>query len=197
MLHLVSYIHYTRDLTMQALCSRDAPPEPRICADAGFAACWFTARSASDIVVHIGTGSCAFPVMWRSRKQTSTARFTPEAEMIAMASAMFSDVINLQTFLETALRQYLLSILNSGYRVKLRHLGRIHRVNVAGMSEILYQEDYSAQYINGKDQLANGSIKGIPPAEHPAMLAQLCLTLRCGKQSSPTQNTARNHCPRQ
>ena len=136
--------------------------------------------------MHIGTGSCAFPVMWQSRKQTSTARSTPEAEMIAMASAMFSEVINLQTFLETVCKdpvpmifhqdnETVLTILKSGYNPKLRHLGRVHRVNVASMTEILEQEKFSAQYINSKDQLANGLTKVIPPAEWPSMLVQLCL----------------------
>ena len=186
-LHLVSCIHHTREITMQASCSKDAPPELRIYTDADFAACPFTARSTSGIVVHIGTGSCAFPVMWQSRKQTSTARSTPEAEMIAVASAMFSEVINLQTFLETACKdpvpmifhqdnETVLTILKSGYSAKLRHLGRVHRVDVASMSEILEQESYSAQYINSKDQLANGLTKVIPPAEWPAMLVQLCLS---------------------
>ena len=87
-LRLVSYIHHTRDVCMHAACSWDAP-------DADFAACPYTSRSTSGIVVHIGTGQYTFPVMWQSRKQTSVARSTPEAEMISMASALFSEFCNL------------------------------------------------------------------------------------------------------
>ncbi|CAE7694349.1 TIM17 [Symbiodinium sp. CCMP2592] len=185
-LRLVSYIHHTRDVCMNASCSWDAAPELRVYTDADFAACPYTSRSTSGIVVHIGTGQHAFPVMWQSRKQTSVARSTPEAEMISMASAMFSEVINLQTFLQSAFKstvpiiffqdnETVLAILKSGYSPKLRHLGRVHRVNVASMAEIFEQEEFSATYVNSKEQLANGLTKIIPPAEWSDMLTQLCL----------------------
>ncbi|CAE7808317.1 GIP [Symbiodinium sp. CCMP2592] len=185
-LRLGSYIHHTRDVCMNASCSWDAAPELRVYTDADFAACPYTSRSTSGIVVHIGTGQHAFPVMWQSRKQTSVARSTPEAEMISMASAMFSEVINLQTFLQSAFKstvpiifyqdnETVLAILKSGYSPKLRHLGRVHRVNVASMAEIFEQEDFSATYVNSTDQLANGLTKIIPPAEWSDMLTQLCL----------------------
>ena len=152
-LRLVSYIHHTRDVCMNAVCSWDAPPELRVYTDADFAACPYTSRSTSGVVVHIGAGQSAFPVMWQSRKQTSVAMSTPEAEMISMASALFSEVINLQTFLQSVSKgtvpiiffqdnETVLAILKSGYRPKLRHLGRVHRVNVASMAEIFEQEDF-------------------------------------------------------
>ncbi|CAE7257616.1 RE2 [Symbiodinium sp. CCMP2592] len=186
-LRLVSYIHHTRDVCMNASCSWDAAPELRVYTDADFAACPYTSRSTSGIVVHIGTGQHAFPVMWQSRKQTSVARSTPEAEMISMASAMFSEVINLQTFLQSAFKstvpiiffqdnETVLAILKSGYSPKLRHLGRVHRVNVASMAEIFEQEDFSATYVNSKEQLANGLTKIIPPAEWSDMLTRCAFT---------------------
>ena len=186
-LRLVSHIHHTREVCMHASCSWDAPPVLNVYTDADFAACPYTAKSTSGIVAHIGTGSLAWPVMWQSRKQSSVARSTPEAELISMASAMFSEVINLQTFLGAAFKtpvpvvfhqdnEAALAILKIGYSAKLRHLGRVHRVNVASMSEILDQEHFSAEYIKSKDQLANGLTKIIPPAEWPEMLVQLCLS---------------------
>ena len=68
-----------------------------------------------------------------------------------MASAMFSEVINFQTFLQSAFKstvpiifyqdnETVLAILKSGYSPKLRHLGRVHRVNVASVAEIFEQE---------------------------------------------------------
>ena len=44
------------------------------------------------------------------------------------------------------------------------------------MAEICEQEDFSATYVNSKDQLANGLTKVIPPAEWSEMLTQLCLS---------------------
>ena len=49
-------------------------------------------------------------------------------------------------------------------------------MNVASMAEIFEQEEFSATYVNSKDQLANGLTKVIPPAEWPEMLTQLCLS---------------------
>ena len=181
-LRLVSYIHHTRDVCTNASCSCDASPELRVYTDADFAACPYTSRSTSGIVVHLGTGQFAFPVMWQSRKQISVARSTPEAEMISMASSFFSEIINLQTFLQSAIEctvpiiffqdnETVLAILKSGYSPKLRHLGRVHRVNVASITEIFEQEDFSATYVNSKDELANDLINVIPPAEWSEMLA--------------------------
>ncbi|CAE7274272.1 unnamed protein product [Symbiodinium sp. CCMP2592] len=122
----------------------------------------------------------------KAQRLITEAQSTPEAEMISMASAMFSEVINLQTFLQSAFKstvpiiffqdnETVLAILKSGYSPKLRHLGRVHRVNVASMAEIFEQEDFSATYVNSKEQLANGLTKIIPPAEWSDMLTQLCL----------------------
>ena len=52
-LRLVSYIHHTRGVCMNASCSWDAPPELRVYTDADFAACPYTPHSTSGIVAHI------------------------------------------------------------------------------------------------------------------------------------------------
>ena len=48
----------------------------------------------------ITTGDAAFPVFWQAKKQGSEARSTIEAEIISIATGMFSEVLNLQVFLE-------------------------------------------------------------------------------------------------
>ena len=63
-----------------------------------------------------------------------------------MSTAMFSEAINIQSFLQYLLgycckttyhqdNETLLTILASGYSAKLRHCGRVHRINIASMSE--------------------------------------------------------------
>ena len=92
----------------------------------------------------IRTGACLYPVHWMSKKQTSIARSTTEAELIALATAMFSQVENLQAVLETILgidvpvlyqqdNSTLLAVLKTGYSAKLRHANRVHRVNIASV----------------------------------------------------------------
>ena len=67
----------------------------------------------------------------------------------------------------------MLAILKSGYSARLRHMNRVHRVNVASVRERLAQPIVSAVYCRTNCQRANGSTKVIPPA-WPAVLEQLC-----------------------
>ena len=53
--------------------------------DADFASCPWSAKSTSGITLGIMTGESFFPVFWQSRKQSSVARSTPEAEIIAFS----------------------------------------------------------------------------------------------------------------
>ena len=77
--------------------------------------------------------------------------------MIALATAMFSEVENLQDFLEVLLdtevsvsyqqdNETVLAILKAGYSAKLRHMNRVHRVNVASVCERLADERVQAVY---------------------------------------------------
>ena len=112
----------------------------------------------------------------------AVARSTPEAEATAMAAAMFSRAVNAQTFLQHLLgfncktvyhqdNEALLKILAAGYSPKLRHCGRVHRVNIASMSEELDKDRVEANYCHTNSQIANGLTKGIPPNEWPAMFS--------------------------
>ena len=84
------------------------------------------------------TGSPYFPQLWSSKKQNSTARSTTEAELIACASALSGEALNLHTMTEslTEVRvpvsyqqdnQAAITVFQSGYSAKLRHPGRAHR----------------------------------------------------------------------
>ena len=123
-----------------------------------------------------------------SKKQSSVARSTSEAEAISMASALFGETLNIQETVSLLLQQSvpvvfeqdneaLIKILKAGYSAKLRHMGRVHRINVASMSEVLAGDDISCRYCHTKDQIANGLTKVIVPGEWGHMLQQLCLEL--------------------
>ena len=68
--------------------------------DADFASCPHFAKSASGLWIQITTGSSVFPIFWQAKKQGSVARSTTEAEIISMATGMFGEVLNLESFLE-------------------------------------------------------------------------------------------------
>ena len=121
-----------------------------------------------------------------SKRQYSEARSTPEAEAIAMASAMFGEALNIQVLLKHLLGhavdvvfhqddETLLEVLVSAYSAKLHHCNRVHRINIASMSEQLAEPHISASYCKREDQIANGFTKMIAPAEWPRTLEQFGL----------------------
>ena len=181
---LVSYLHTHPGLCMQASVAYGHTPSLHVYTDADFGSCPFSAKSTSGILIAIETSTARFPVYWSSRKQQSVARSTPEAEAIAMSGAMFSEAINRQTLLQHLLgfhvattyhqdNEAVLRILASGYSAELRHCGRVHRINVAAMSEQLTSESITAQYCPTQEQIASGFTKVIAPAEWGHMLRQL------------------------
>ena len=57
--------------------------------------------SPSVVVFVLQTGSSHFPLLWSPKKQSSTLRSTTEAELIAWASALFGEALNLHTMIES------------------------------------------------------------------------------------------------
>ena len=72
--------------------------------------------------------------------------------------------------------QTLLKALAAGYSAKLRHTNRVHRVNIASMSENLQGPHISVEYSRSELQIANGLTKLIPPAEWPHTMTQFGMT---------------------
>ena len=103
-----------------------------------------------------------------------------------MAGGLFGEVYNLQAFLEYLTQtgvevkfwqdnNALLQVLRAGYSAKLRHCGRVHKVNVASITEALKEENFSAEHCSTMLQRANGFTKVIPPQEWTVTLQQFGL----------------------
>lgn len=150
------------------------------------ASCPWSAKSTSGIVICLVTGEAKWPVYWQSKKQSSVARSTSESELIAMSSALFGEVLQIQDMLRYLLgerpdvhfqqdNQAVIKIIGNEFSVKLRHCGRVHKVNVASVSEIM--KDTSRQiyfeYCNTHVQLANPLTKILAPKRWPEALQQL------------------------
>ena len=94
LLRMISYLHGssdTFDTCLAATACHHDTPQLRTFTDSDFSSCPHTAQSTSGIYITVGSTEFGFPLRWSSKKQTSAARSTPEAEGIAMASAMFGD----------------------------------------------------------------------------------------------------------
>ena len=101
-LHRVaSYLKHTISLMCCGRVSYGHKPELYVYTDADFDACPWTARSTTGIFIGVKTGDSLFPIHWQSRKQSSSARSTPEAEIIAFASALYGETLHVQELLTT------------------------------------------------------------------------------------------------
>ena len=183
----ISYVNCTKDFILKGEVDHQSDPILEVFTDADFASCQHSAKSTSGLWIQINTGNGAvFPIFWQAKKQGSVARSTTESEIISMATGMFGEVLNLQTFIEYLMQKPIqlvfhqdndavLKILKNKYSAKLKHMNRVHKVNVASLCEALEQEGVTAIYCPTAEQRANGFTKIIPPHEWKATTAQMCL----------------------
>ena len=139
---LISYLHATSEHVMKLTVHPHQPPSLCVFTESDFASCLYTAKSTSGIVYVLVSGESSLPVMWQSKKQSSTARSTAEAELIACASALFGETLNLHSLIEALVEigvpvifkqdnQVTITVIQSGYNAKLRSANRVHRINLA------------------------------------------------------------------
>ena len=132
------------------------------------------------------TGESNFPILWSWKKQASTARSTTEAELIAFAGVLFGEALNLHTMAEHVSEQAIpikfeqdnqaaIAVLQAGYSAKLRHVGRVHRVDIASIHEQLVDETFLLEYCESKVQSANGLTKIINGVEWHMTMQQFCI----------------------
>ena len=186
LLRVVSYLHSTSEFVTVAEVHYKCKPHIHVHTDADFASCPWSAKSTSGIIVCLVTGEAKWPIYWQSKKQSSVARSTSESELIAMRSALFGEVLQIQDMLHYLLgerpdvyfeqdNQAVIKIVENKYSVKLRHCGRVHRVNIASVSELLEDTEHqiSLRYCHTQLQIANALTKILAPAHWPEALVQL------------------------
>ena len=171
---LVSYVHWTKEYSMVCQAGGLETTELHVYADADLASCVHSARSTSGMMIILESGASRWPIAWNSRRQSSVARSTTEAEIISMASAVYSEGQPLLDFLEQLTGRKVmmklkednaatLTILKNGFSVKLRHASRTHRVDVASLAETIKEQDMIAEYCSTDRQAADALTKVIQP----------------------------------
>ena len=90
---LMSYLCHTPSLQLVGRVGKHGEVSVSAFTDADFGACPVSAKSTSGVFLTINTGEYKFPIVWYSKKQSSVARSTPEAEAISMASALFGETL--------------------------------------------------------------------------------------------------------
>ena len=148
--------------------------ELHVYADADLASCVHTARSTSGMMIFLSSGASRWPIAWNSRRQTSVARSTTEAEIISMAGAIYSEGQPLLDLLQQLVGRDItmrllednaatLSILHSGYSVRLRHASRTHRIDVASLADLIQQRGVQPEHVGTGGQAADGMTKVVAP----------------------------------
>jgi hypothetical protein len=186
----VSYLNSSTEVVLTGSVSHKGDVRLDVYTDADFAGCVHSVKSTSGLWVEVTGDGHSFPLFWQSKKQSSVARSTTESDFfIAMANGLFGEVYNLQAFLQALLgtvvniqfyqdNSAVLQVLKAGYSARLRHTGRVHKVNVASVSEALEDETISADHCTTLERKANSFTKIIPPIEWTMTLQQLSLNYK-------------------
>ena len=96
--------------------------------DADFAGEHTDAKSTSGAYLVLAGTQTHFPLMWSSKRQTSVSRSTTEAEVIAMASAVFGEAIPVLQLFETVLERQVNLIIQEDNQATIKVVERGYRV---------------------------------------------------------------------
>ena len=112
--------------------------------------------------------------MWVSKRQTSTSRSTTEAEVVALATSLFSEGLPALILWETLLgrsvqltimedNQATIRVVLKGFSAKLRHVTRTHKIDISSIHEVIQRDNVDISYCETNDQAADIFTKALPP----------------------------------
>jgi hypothetical protein len=138
-----------------------------------------TSRSTSGLYIELFSPSSghAFPIVWRTALQTSTASSSAESETVSLSTGLRQEALPIQELFEKLLGTKLwlmckvdntqaLAAAKKGYSKKLRHLGRTQRVSLGFLNELIEDSDLkvSMDYASTTEQKADIFTKSMQPA---------------------------------
>ena len=145
------------------------------------------ARSTSGGWLCLAGPNTHVPLCWVAKKQTSTARSTTEAEIISLAYSLFSEAIPTWDLWCLILdrtvpvrimedNQATIKVAEAGFSQKLRHVQRVHSVDLSSIKEVLKREGVSIEYCPTEEQAADIFTKALAPHKWPNALELLGMT---------------------
>lgn len=164
---LMSYMKTTRNYSLQGTVNDKAEDlYLQLFVDADFSGERKDSKSTSGAWMRLTGSNTSFPLMWSSKRQTSTSRSTTEAEVIAMATAIFGEAIPVVQLFETALGRRVdlqvcedntatMQVVQRGYSPKLRHISRTHKVNLGSLAEFFEDKHNKLVYTETSRQCAD------------------------------------------
>ena len=114
-----------------------------------------------------------FPLMWLAKRQTATARSTTEAEVIAFAESLIHEALPALDLWEILFdrkvsllvledNQATIKVIRKGYSHKLRHLPRVHKIDLSALKELLDDGHFDIEYVVTDEQAADVFTKALP-----------------------------------
>ena len=108
--------------------------------------------STSGGWIQLSSQNTQFPLAWLSKKQSTAARSTTEAETVALSSVLYEEGIPMLELWKQLLNREVhlriredneatAKIVLAGYSKRLRHLRRTQKIHLASLSEQLNQPD--------------------------------------------------------
>ena len=189
---LIAYLDSTPEYRLLAVCN---DPADKLClrlyVDADFAGSRSEgdARSTSGGWLCLSGPNTHVPLAWVAKKQTSTARSTTEAEIISLAHSLFSEAVPVwdlwQMMVGKELELHIMEdnqatiiVAKKGFSAKLRHVNRVHAVDLSSLKEMFQQPGCYIQYVKTEDQSADIFTKALAPQkwDNALKLLGICTT---------------------
>ena len=146
----------------------------RLYVDANFSGDSDSTKSTSGGYLVLCGSNTWFPIMWLSKRQTSTSRSTTEAEVVSLAASLFSEAIPAMDLWDLILgrpirlfimedNQATIKVVRQGYSNKLRHIQRTHKVNLGSIKEVIDMDQVDIEYCKTDELAADVFTKALPP----------------------------------
>ena len=174
---LMCYLKQTANFHLEGHINDDAS-SLRLClyTDADHASGSQDTKSTSGMYLTLEGPNSFWPLCWGSKRQGATARSTCEAEMISLDSGAFGEGVPMQELFSLILDRpvelqclqdnaSVIQIVHNGYSPKLRHMKKIHKLNLASLYELFTEPDIKLQYIKTSLQRADPYTKALEPCK--------------------------------
>jgi len=143
-------------------------------ADANFCGEPEDTKSTSGAFLVLAGPNTLFPIAWASKRQIATSRSTTEAEVAALAMALFQEALPMLSLWEKLLarpvelrvredNQATITVVKKGYSPKLRHLIRRQKIHLGSMKEVIDKDTVTIEYIRSELQAADIFTKALAP----------------------------------
>ena len=182
LLRLFAYLDSSKDMLLTGTVG-DAMADLHLelFVDADFGGDYDSVKSTTGAVLFLCGPQTRFPLMWLSRRQTSTSRSTTEAEIVALAQGLFSEALPALDLWDTVLEREVRLIVKEdneacikavakGYSNKLRHLNRVHKINLSSIHDVIASNNVAVEHCATTEQAADIFTKALAALKWPAAL---------------------------